>query len=221
MISVALNDEHILSGSGDPGYYHRLPRDATVRLWRRDGSLLKTFQGHVDSVRAVCLFKSSELKHLAVSGALDGQVMLWHLENGKAFSSCQLSGACRSLQILCQQGSRARLLAGAGEGVAELAVHHGLQQLRFVAAYVEVASIASRPTELQRQDMEQGRWPRSFLSSLRVAVGGVDGQLALLQGSCRAVHDLFRTCPSGDHEIISIAPRSLDSKPKQFKLRSI
>ena len=196
---------------------------------------------------------------MQLQGALDGHVILWHFDS-KAFSSCQLSGACRCLQVLCQRGARARLLAGAGEGVAELSVarsglqqqpegkrrrsdafscrnrlfhwlllqcsfynlglfHKGeelvhkkcsfqngslwIQRLRFVAAYVEVASMSFRATELQRQDMEQGRWPRSFLEGLRVAVGGVDGQLALLLGSCRAVHELFK---SGDQEVISIAP---------------
>lgn len=41
VIAVDLNEEHVLSGSGDPGYYARRPLDASVRLWRRsDGAAL-------------------------------------------------------------------------------------------------------------------------------------------------------------------------------------
>eukprot|EP00438_Fugacium_kawagutii_P018051 Skav215132 [mRNA] locus=scaffold1164:98050:107055:- [translate_table: standard] len=204
VIAVALNDEHILSGSGDPGYYSRRPLDASVRLWRRsDGSALGCFEGHVDSVRCVALFKTQPLMHLGMSGSLDCHLLLWGLTTGSVECASLLQGPCRCMSILCEEvdslGARARVLAGSGEGVTELAVNvrqgvTTVTQLKFVSAYVEVSSLSYFDGGY-RQDIEQGYWPKSFLSSsMRVAVGSVDGQFALLQaGSCRAVHELFKS----------------------------
>ena len=149
---MALNDEHILSGSGDPGYYARRPLDASVRLWRRsDGAALGCFEGHVDSVRCVALFKSQPLMGFGMSGSLDCHVILWNLTNGSVECASLLSGPCRCMSILCEDvdsnGARARILAGSGEGVAELAVsvRQGavtVTQLKFVSAYVEVSSLS-------------------------------------------------------------------------------
>ncbi|CAK9101073.1 unnamed protein product [Durusdinium trenchii] len=54
--------------------------------------------------------------------------------------------------------------------------------------------------------MDQGHWPKSFLgANLKVAVGSVDGQFALLQaGSCRAVHELFKPSEGVSQEVISL-----------------
>ncbi|CAL1151790.1 unnamed protein product [Cladocopium goreaui] len=214
VIAVALNDEHILSGSGDPGYYARRPLDASVRLWRRsDGAALGCFEGHVDSVRCVALFKSQPLMGFGMSGSLDCHVILWNLTNGSVECASLLSGPCRCMSILCEDvdsnGARARILAGSGEGVAELAVsvRQGavtVTQLKFVSAYVEVSSLSYFHGSY-RQEIDQGCWPKSFLGApMKVAVGSVDGQLALLQGgSCRAVHELFKS-RHGNRDVVSI-----------------
>ncbi|MEG4197277.1 nSTAND1 domain-containing NTPase [Microcoleus sp. Pol12A5] len=52
--------------------------DRTVKLWRRDGSLVKTLSGHTDAVISVCF--SPDAKMIA-SGSLD-EVRLWD-SNGK------------------------------------------------------------------------------------------------------------------------------------------
>ena len=117
------------------------------------------------------------------------------------------------MSILCEDvdsnGARARILAGSGEGVAELAVsvRQGavtVTQLKFVSAYVEVSSLSYFHGSY-RQEIDQGCWPKSFLGApMKVAVGSVDGQLALLQGgSCRAVHELFKS-RHGNRDVVSI-----------------
>ncbi|UNU19868.1 hypothetical protein D0A34_14180 [Microcoleus vaginatus PCC 9802] len=53
--------------------------DRTVKLWRRDGSLVKTLLGHTDAVMSVSF--SHDAKMIA-SGSLDGTVRLWD-SNGK------------------------------------------------------------------------------------------------------------------------------------------
>ena len=216
VIAVALNEDHILSGSGDPGYYDRRPLDASVRLWRRsDGAALGCFEGHADSVRCVALFKTQPLMRCGMSGSLDCHLILWNLTNGSVESSSLLNGPCRCMSVLCEDvdsdtsGARARILAGSGEGVAELAltVRQGavtVTQLRFVSAYVDVSSLSYFDGGY-RQEIEQGSWPKSFLATpMRVAVGSVDGQFALLQGgSCRAVHELFKS-RHGNCDVVSI-----------------
>lgn len=217
VIAVDLNEEHVLSGSGDPGYYARRPLDASVRLWRRsDGAALGCFEGHADSVRCVALFKTQGLMQFALSGSLDCHMILWALKNGSVESASHLCGPCRCMSILCEDvdafgTARARILAGSGEGVAELAltVRQGVAtvtQLKFVSAYVDVSSLSYFLGPIWRQEIEQGSWPKSFLgASLKVAVGSVDGQFALLQGgTCRAVHELFKS-RHGNHDVVSIA----------------
>lgn len=53
--------------------------DRTVKLWRRDGSLVKTLLGHTEAVMSVSF--SPDAKMIA-SGSLDGTVRLWD-SNGK------------------------------------------------------------------------------------------------------------------------------------------
>ena len=48
--------------------------DKTVKLWRRDGSLIKTLKGHTEAVTSVSF--SPDGKMIA-SGSLDGKVILW------------------------------------------------------------------------------------------------------------------------------------------------
>lgn len=149
-----------------------------------------------------------------MSGSLDCHVILWNLTNGSVECASLLSGPCRCMSILCEDvdsvdsnGARARILAGSGEGVAELAVsvRQGavtVTQLKFVSAYVEVSSLSY--FHGNRQEIDQGCWPKSFLGAMKVAVGSVDGQLALLQGgSCRAVHELFKS-RHGNRDVVSI-----------------
>lgn len=148
-----------------------------------------------------------------MSGSLDCHVILWNLTNGSVECASLLSGPCRCMSILCEDvdsnGARARILAGSGEGVAELAVsvRQGavtVTQLKFVSAYVEVSSLSYFHGSY-RQEIDQGCWPKSFLGApMKVAVGSVDGQLALLQGgSCRAVHELFKS-RHGNCDVVSI-----------------
>ncbi|CAK9021998.1 Hypothetical protein SCF082_LOCUS15594 [Durusdinium trenchii] len=222
VIAVALNDQHVLSGSGEPGYYARQAQDASVRLWRRDadgdaGPSVRPagcFKGHADSVRAVALFHTEPLKDYGLSGSVDCHVILWRLSRGEAEATALLCGPCRCLRVLCEGTARARIFAGSGEGVAELALTRTstgsstatLTQLKFVSAYVEVSSLSYFPSPPLRQDMDQGHWPKSFLgANLKVAVGSVDGQFALLQaGSCRAVHELFKPSEGVSQEVISL-----------------
>ena len=102
-----------------------------------------------------------------------------------------------------------------------------LTQLKFVSAYVEVSSLSYFPSPPLRQDMDQGHWPKSFLgANLKVAVGSVDGQFALLQaGSCRAVHELFKPSEGVSQEVISLVTWlpfryvSVFFPPKRFAVR--
>lgn len=243
VIAVALNDQHVLSGSGEPGYYARQAQDASVRLWRRDadgdaGPSVRPagcFKGHADSVRAVALFHTEPLKDYGLSGSVDCHVILWRLSRGEAEATALLCGPCRCLRVLCEGTARARIFAGSGEGVAELALTRTstgsstatLTQLKFVSAYVEVSSLSYFPSPPLRQDMDQGHWPKSFLgANLKVAVGSVDGQFALLQaGSCRAVHELFKPSEGVSQEVISLVTWlpfryvSVFFPPKRFAVR--
>ncbi|CAE7877221.1 rco-1 [Symbiodinium microadriaticum] len=123
VVAVALNREFVLSGSGDPGYYGRPPRDASVRLWSRQGLALRKFDGHADSVRAVGLFKDGLLARYGLSGSLDQHLLLWTLSGtGGMECTAALPGACRCLRILAEDGRDARVLATANLSVVELAV---------------------------------------------------------------------------------------------------
>lgn len=199
VVAVALNREFVLSGSGDPGYYGRPPRDASVRLWSRQGLALRKFDGHADSVRAVGLFKDGLLARYGLSGSLDQHLLLWTLSGtGGMECTAALPGACRCLRILAEDGRDARVLATANLSVVELAVSAQetsarVTVLKQVVCQVPGASLAVFLEAPLRESLEKRRWPRSFLeeSSLQVAVGGVDGALALIcGGSCRAMQRL-------------------------------
>ncbi|CAJ1373872.1 unnamed protein product [Effrenium voratum] len=201
VVALALNQRYVFSGSGDPGYHRRQPRDASVRLWSREGKQLGAFVGHLDSVRAVALFQ--QLPDFGLSGGMDCHVVLWDLKAGKR-CSLPLPRPCRCLRVLCEdfQDSRARVLAGFGNSVAELAVSArasgaSLTPLKFVYAHVEVSSLSCFPPE-------ESRWPKSFLSSMKVALGSVDGHFALLQGGrCRALRELFQS-ENMANEVVSL-----------------
>lgn len=128
---IDMNSEHVLSGSGDPGYYRRRPNDPSVKLWRRDGTLLGSSRHHSDSVRGVALFPTdSQLSGYAVSGGLDQLVSLLSLVPFEQVACLRLRGPCRSLQAVLPvsrwsmplSGSEIRVLASAGEEVIELAI---------------------------------------------------------------------------------------------------
>ncbi|MEG4530314.1 nSTAND1 domain-containing NTPase [Microcoleus sp. D2_18a_D3] len=68
-----------ISFSPDGQMFATASYDRTVKLWRRDGSLVKTLSGHTDAVMSVSF--SPDAKMIA-SGSLDGTVRLWD-SNGK------------------------------------------------------------------------------------------------------------------------------------------
>jgi len=134
VICVALNSMHVLSGSGDPGYYSRPSHDLSVKLWcRASGRLLRSFEGHEDTVRGVVLFESDgRFGQCCLSAGLDAKVILWSTNpNVDPFiASCALGGQCRHLRAVPSQrvGAKSlpetevRVLAGAFNEVVELAV---------------------------------------------------------------------------------------------------
>ncbi|MGV2389523.1 MAG UNVERIFIED_CONTAM: hypothetical protein LVR29_18545 [Microcystis novacekii LVE1205-3] len=67
MSSVDWNTDVIVSGSWEQ----------TIKLWRRDGTLLRTFKGHEGSVTSV---KISPNGQFIVSGSSDGTVKIWRLD---------------------------------------------------------------------------------------------------------------------------------------------
>lgn len=126
---IDLGKEYVLSGSGDPGYYQRRPRDSSVKLWRRsDGTLLSSFNHHHESVRGVVLLPSfAGLGSFGLSAGLDGFVNLFGLSAFLAGTRLQLPGPCRSLCMVTPRwrslsGSEVRVLASAGECLNELAI---------------------------------------------------------------------------------------------------
>jgi WD40 repeat protein/GTPase SAR1 family protein len=68
-----------VSFSPDDRMFATASNDRTVKLWRRDGSLVKTLSGHTEAVMSVSF--SPDAKMIA-SGSLDGTVRLWD-SNGK------------------------------------------------------------------------------------------------------------------------------------------
>lgn len=136
VVCVALNDQFVMSGSGDPGYHNRHPTDSSVKLWTRSGILLASFRLHEETVRGVVLFPStSGLGNYGLSAGLDSQAVLWSLEAQEPVTTLRLPGPCRSLRLVLppdwEEGGRsegpaavpeARVLAAAGQSVAELAL---------------------------------------------------------------------------------------------------
>lgn len=138
VICVALNKDYVFSGSGDPGYYHRPPADACVRVWSRQGQQLGCFSHHTGSVRSVLLFPAhSPLGSYGMSAGMDSQLCLWSLPTaeqatGDKVRAITLPGPCRSLLLVesqapsvgmaCVGGSEQRVLAGVRHAVVELVV---------------------------------------------------------------------------------------------------
>jgi len=68
-----------VSFSPDGQMFATASYDRTVKLWRRDGSLVKTLLGHTDAVMSVSFNRDAKM---IASGSLDGTVRLWD-SNGK------------------------------------------------------------------------------------------------------------------------------------------
>ncbi|CAK0855659.1 unnamed protein product, partial [Prorocentrum cordatum] len=112
VVCVDLNQEHVLSGSGDPGYYNRPASDSSVKLWRRrDGALLGTSNHHRDTVRAVSLFPAdSAFSNYGISVSMDCCLCLHSLSPFRVLRTVRMDGPCRSLKII--ESPRAHLCAG-------------------------------------------------------------------------------------------------------------
>jgi WD40 repeat protein len=65
--SVILKGGHIATASGD----------RTIKLWDKDGKLLKTFIGHARGI--ACLAYDGET---LVSGSSDHQIRIWNISSG-------------------------------------------------------------------------------------------------------------------------------------------
>lgn len=196
VVCVALNQEHVLSGSGDPGYYNRPASDSSVKLWRRrDGALLGTSNHHRDSVRAVCLFPSdSAFSNCGMSGSMDGCLCLFSLSPFEVLKNIRMAGPCRSLRTV--ESPRAsmcagvapeiRLFASAGSQVCGFSVSFlgsggpDLTQTEDVAIRRQVSSLACHSTVSAWEHASVGRdFPNRFLElgSFTLAGGTTDGRV--------------------------------------------
>jgi WD40 repeat protein len=67
--------------SGDEKYALSGSRDTTLKLWEvASGRCLRTFEGHTDEVKSVCLSVDGRF---ALSGSWDKTLKLWETANGK------------------------------------------------------------------------------------------------------------------------------------------
>jgi WD40 repeat protein len=66
-----------LTKGGDGGIIATASGDNTVKLWKRDGTLITTLNGHNDTVSAVAFSPDSQL---IVSGSWDNTVKLWRID---------------------------------------------------------------------------------------------------------------------------------------------
>lgn len=96
VVALDIGKFWIVSGSGDPGYYHRPGQDHVVRAWGPEGQLLQKLSGHSDSVRAVRLLRSgreassSTSEAQVLTGSVDGTVRLWDLKRGALLATLSL-----------------------------------------------------------------------------------------------------------------------------------
>jgi WD40 repeat protein len=91
--------------------------DTTIKLWRLDGKLLQTFQGHSDRVNSVVFNPNKDSSIAIASGSLDNNVILWDL-NGKILN--KLKGADINSVAFSPDGKT--LVAGNGDGANQIQV---------------------------------------------------------------------------------------------------
>jgi WD40 repeat protein len=85
--------------------------DGTVRIWRKDGTLGGTLEGHTDAVRAVAVSADGEI---VATGGSDGSVRVWELERRRLLATFRPSG--REIITLAFDAKRDRVAAGDGTG---------------------------------------------------------------------------------------------------------
>lgn len=67
--------------NNDSTQFATASNDDTIKLWLMDGTLVQTFTGHEDNVKAV-VFSPDQTK--LISGGDDGRVIIWDIETGEA-----------------------------------------------------------------------------------------------------------------------------------------
>ena len=74
-VTFSTDGQYVVCAAGEPGLF------GEARLWKvADGSLVKVFQGHKDSLYAVRLSPNGEL---LATGSYDSTIKLWNVGNGK------------------------------------------------------------------------------------------------------------------------------------------
>jgi WD40 repeat protein len=153
-VSFSKDGGLLLSSAGEPGVF------GEVRLWNAaDGKLVRTFQGHQDSLYAAVL--SPDGKVLA-TGSYDQQIKLWDAESGKELRA--LAGHNDAVFDLAFRPDGKILASASGDRTVKLwDVASGERLDTFGQPLKELYTVAFSP------------------DGTRVAAGGVDNRIRLWQ----------------------------------------
>ncbi|MBI3839482.1 MAG: pre-peptidase C-terminal domain-containing protein [Planctomycetia bacterium] len=153
-VSFSKDGSQLLSAAGEPGVF------GEVRLWNAaDGGLVRTFQGHQDSLYAAVL--SPDGKLLATS-SYDQQIKLWDAASGKELRT--LSGHNDAVFDLAFRADGKILASASGDRTVKLwNVDNGERLDTFGQPLKELYAVAFSP------------------DGKRVAAGGVDNRIRVWQ----------------------------------------